>query len=75
MLKEQIQIYRNRWKLVAEAEEREIKEAPFELLLQQTISIWEIASTLNFLEQKQVPDMLWTYLQKKWLRHDARRCQ
>jgi hypothetical protein len=71
MQKEQIQTYRRRWKLVAKAEEQEIREASLDFLLKQTFSIWEIARTLNFLEQKQVPDMLWTYLQKKWLCHRA----
>ena len=37
MLKEQIQTYKKRWKLVAEAENREIREAPSELLLKQTL--------------------------------------
>jgi len=37
MLKEQIQTYKKRWKLVAEAENREIREAPPELLLRQTL--------------------------------------
>jgi hypothetical protein len=31
MLKEQIQTYRNRWKLVANAEDQEIREAPIEI--------------------------------------------
>jgi len=43
MLKEQIKTYKKRWKLVAEAENREIREASPELLLRQTFSIWEIA--------------------------------
>jgi hypothetical protein len=29
MLKEQVLTYKNRWKLVAEAENQEIREAPF----------------------------------------------
>ena len=71
MLKEQIQTYKNRWKLVAEAENREIREAPPELLLRQTFSIWEIARSLDFFEQRERPNTLWSQLQKKWIAHHA----
>ncbi len=71
MLKEQIQTYKKRWKLVAEAENREIREAPPELLLKQTFSIWEIARSLDFFEQRDRPNKLWSQLQKKWISHHA----
>jgi hypothetical protein len=71
MLKEQIQTYKKRWKLVAEAENREIREAPPELQLRQTFSIWEIAGSLDFLEQRDRPNKLWSQLQKIWIRHHA----
>jgi hypothetical protein len=71
MIKEQIQTYKNRWKLVAEVENREIREAPSELLLKQTFSIWEIARSLDFFEQGEMPNTLWSQLQKKWISHHA----
>ncbi|MGD2269138.1 MAG: hypothetical protein PVI06_01960 [Desulfobacterales bacterium] len=73
MLKEQIQTYKNRWKLVADAENREIKTAPSEFLLKQTFSIWEIAKSLDFFrqEQEEIPNTLWSQLQTKWITHHA----
>ena len=54
MLKEHVQIYKNRWNLVVEAENKEIKEAEPELLLRQTFSIWEIARSLDFFEPEEI---------------------
>ena len=71
MLKQQIQTYRNRWKLVANAEDQEIREAPPELLLKQTFSIWEIARSLDFFEQEEMPNTLWSQLQTAWMKHHA----
>jgi hypothetical protein len=71
MFEEQIQTYKNRWKLVAEAENREIREAPPELLLKQTFSIWEIARSLDLFEQGERPNKLWSQLQKKWISSHA----
>jgi hypothetical protein len=71
MIKDQVMIYKNRWKLLAETEKREIREAPPELLLKQTFSIWKIASSLGFLDRQEQPDRLWSRLQKKWIRHHA----
>ena len=71
MLKQQIQTYRNRWKLVANAEDQEIREAPPELLLKQTFSIWEIAKSLDFFTKEEKPNKLWSQLQKKWITHHA----
>lgn len=71
MLKEQVLIYKNQWKLVAEAENQEIREAPVELLLKQTFSIWEIASSLDFFEQGEMPNTLWSRLQAAWMTRHA----
>jgi len=71
MLKEQVMIYKNRWKLLAEIEVREIREAPQELLLKQTFSIWEIANSLSFFDQQDQPNRLWGRLQKKWITRHA----
>ena len=71
MLKEQVMIYKNRWKLLAEIEVREIREAPQELLLKQTFSIWEIANSLSFFDQQDQPNRLRARLQKKWIRHNV----
>jgi hypothetical protein len=71
VLKEQVLIYKNQWKLVAEAENQEIREAPVELLLKQTFSIWEIASSLDFFEQGEMPNTLWSRLQTAWMTRHA----
>jgi len=71
MLKEQIQSYRSRWNLVAAAENQEIREAPLELLIKQTFSIWEIARSLDFIEHEEMPNTLWSQLQATWMAHHA----
>jgi len=71
MLKEQIQAYKIRWKLVAEAESQEIREAPPELLIKQTFSIWSIARSLDFFDQGEMPNTLWSQLQTKWITQHA----
>ncbi len=71
MLREQVLAYKNRWKLVAEAENREIREASTELLLKQTFSIWEIARSLNFFEKHEMQNTLWSQLQRKWINNHA----
>ena len=71
MLKEQVLNYKNQWKLVAEGENQEIREAPPELLLKQTFSIWEIARSLDFFEQEEMPNTLWSQLQTAWMTHHA----
>jgi hypothetical protein len=71
MRKEQVLNYKNRWKLVAEVQKQEIRKAPPELLLKQTFSIWEIASSLDFFEEQEMPNTLWSLLQKKWITHHA----
>ncbi len=71
MLKEQVLTYKNRWNLVADAENQEIREAPLELLIKQTFSIWEIARSLDFFEQEEMPNTLWSQLQAAWMAHHA----
>jgi hypothetical protein len=60
------QEYLDRWKLVAEVEAREIKTASFELLLQQTFSIWDIGRSLGFSGYDTASNPLWPRLQLKW---------
>lgn len=71
MLQEDVRIYKNRWNLVAEAENHEIRQASPELLLKQTFSIWEIACSLDFFEQEEMPDTLWSQLQTAWMTRQA----
>ncbi len=71
MLKEQVLTYKNRWNLVADAENQEIREAPLELLIKQTFSMWEIARTLDFFEREEIPNPLWRKLQAAWMAHHA----
>jgi hypothetical protein len=71
MIKEQVLNYKNRWKLVAEVQKQEIREAPLELLIKQTFSIWEIARSLDFFEQQEMPNTLWSQLQAAWMTHHA----
>jgi hypothetical protein len=66
MDKKDYQEYVNRWKLVGEVEAREIKNAPFELLLQQTFSIWDIGRSLGFSGYDMPSNSLWPKLQRKW---------
>ncbi len=71
MIKEQVLNYKNRWKLVAEVQKQEIREAPLELLIKQTFSIWEIARSLDFFEQQEMPNTLWSQSQAAWMTHHA----
>jgi hypothetical protein len=65
------QQYLNRWKLVAEVEEQEIRNASFELLFKQTLSIWEIGRSLGFPDQDKPSNPLWIQLQRKWKEQHA----
>jgi hypothetical protein len=65
------QEYLNRWKLVAEVEGQEIRDASFKLLLQQTFSIWDIGRSLGFSDRDELPNPLWIQLQRKWKEHHA----
>ena len=69
MIKKDFQAYLDRWKLIQEVEDQELKEAPFELLLQQTISIWEMGRTLGFPVESYQYNDLWSILQKKRKNH------
>lgn len=69
MIKKDFQAYLDRWKLIQEVEDQELKEAPFELLLQQTISIWEMSRTLGFPVESYQYNDLWSILQKKRKNH------
>jgi hypothetical protein len=77
MKKGDLQAYLNRWKLVAEIEKQEIKEAPFELLMKQTLSIWDMSKALGFdkrsdsSEEILTSGNLWLTLHKRWNRSHA----
>jgi hypothetical protein len=66
MDKKEYQEYISRWKLVGEVEAREIKTASFELLFQQTLSIWDIGRSLGFSTHDTPSNPLWPKLQLKW---------
>lgn len=66
MDKKDLQDYLNRWKLVVDAEDHELKNASFELMLKQTLSIWDIGRSLGFLSKSKLPNPLWLKLQIKW---------
>ncbi len=71
MIKKDYQDYLNRWKMVEEFERQELKHAPFDRLVSQTISIWEISNTLGFNENDVSENRLWKTLQEIWIsRHD-----
>jgi hypothetical protein len=67
MNREDLQSYVDRWQQVEQREAEEMKNAPVDLLIRQTISIWEIARALNFQHPSEPPDRTWQTLQRKWL--------
>jgi hypothetical protein len=69
--KKKYQDYINRWQLVKEVEDREIQEAPFDLLFKQTLSIWDLGRSLDFFSYKDTPESIWPYLQQKWIKANA----
>lgn len=71
MKKEDYQLYLDRWKLVEKVEAKELKDAPFELMLKQTISIWDMSRTLQFTSYHQQDNNLWSQLQKELLVNNA----
>ena len=71
MEKTDLQKYINRWELVREVEEQEIKSAPFDLLLQQTLSIWNIGRSLAFFDHNDQPIYPWSILQTNWMQKHA----
>jgi hypothetical protein len=66
MDKEDCQRYISRWESVKEIEAKEAKNAPFNLLLLQTFSIWDIGRSLHFFTPNQQPTHLWGILQRRW---------
>ena len=71
MDKKDYRAYLNRWKLVTEIEEDEIRNSSFEFLLQQTLSIWDIGKSLGFYDQDDLPNPSWAELQRKWKEQHA----
>ena len=67
MNKQDVQTFTNRWQLVKQREDEELKKASPELMIQQTLSIWEIARTLGFHNSPETPDFSWQTLQHKWM--------
>lgn len=70
--KKDYQNYLNRWQLVKDIEEQEIRMAPFELLFKQTLSIWDIGISFHFIDQQQTSNYTWADLQKTWIKSNAR---
>jgi len=66
MNKKDYQEYINRWKLVADVEAKEIRNASFELMMKQTFAIWDIGRSMQFFNQDELPVSLWPQLQIKW---------
>ncbi len=70
MNKKDCQAYLDRWKLVEEIERRELKTASPELLVRQTMAIWDMGRALGFSEQTQPEKNSWADLQNKWKSRD-----
>jgi len=66
MDKNDLHQYRDRWKLVADVESKEIRNASFELMMKQTFAIWDIGRLMQFFAQDEQPNPLWIRLQIKW---------
>lgn len=66
MDKEDLRQYMDRWKLVADVESKEIRNASFELMMRQTFAIWDIGRLMQFSAQNEQPNPLWFQLQIKW---------
>jgi hypothetical protein len=66
MDKKDLQQYMDRWKLVADVESKEIRNASFELMMKQTFAIWDIGRLMSFSAQDKQPNPLWFRLQIKW---------
>ena len=66
MDKKDYQEYLDRWQMVAEVEDQEIKNVSFEQMLKQTFSIWDIGRSLDFFHRDELPNPLWAQLQIKW---------
>lgn len=72
--KKDFQDYLDRWQLVREMEDKEIREAQFDLMFKQTIAIWDIGRTLNFFNETETSEFTWSELQKKWINSHKRIC-
>ena len=64
--------YLNRWQLVKEREDQEMREATFDLLFKQTLSVWDIGRSLSLYDESQASEYVWSDLQKKWIKVHAR---
>ena len=69
--KRHYQDYLNKWQLVKEKEDQEMREAPFDLLFKQTLSIWDMSRALSLFYESQPSEYLWSDLQKKWIKSHA----
>ena len=63
--------YLIRWQLVKEKEEQEVRDAPFDLLFKQTLSVWEISKSLHLSKETEISESRWADLQKKWIKSHA----
>jgi hypothetical protein len=71
--KKDYQNYLDRWRLVKEVEENEMRQASFELQFKQTLAIWDIGKALNFTDSKKPSNYMWADLQNKWIISNARK--
>ena len=71
MNKKELQEYLDRWKLVSEAEDYEIMSSSFELMLKQTLSIWDIGRSLGISKRDKPANPMWIKLQLKWKENRA----
>ena len=67
MNKDDLSAYLKRWTLIRRIEVEELRNAPVELMVRQTLSIWEVAQTLGLTEPSATEDRSWQILQKRWL--------
>ena len=63
--------YLNRWQLVKEKEDQEMRDAPFDLLFKQTLSIWDISNSLHLSKEAERSESIWSDLQNKWIKSNA----
>ena len=57
--------------MVKEREDLEVREAPFDLLFRQTLSIWDISNSLHLSKETEIAESGWSELQKKWIEANA----
>ena len=63
--------YLKRWEIVNKFEEQEVRDASSDLLFKQTLSMWDIGSSLDFSEDVTPFNSEWSTLQKAWIRSNA----